>query len=159
RESGAVVVLTDLQHSSEDAFADGKQLLLELGMRIADQLDLKTGPHDVWSNLRSASDNFARYLRREVLEKISAPVVWGLDEIDRLFKFDYASGIFGLFRSWHNLRALEPRGPWRQMTLAMAYATEAHLFITDRSQSPFNVGTRLTLEDFTPDQVAELNQR
>jgi hypothetical protein len=41
----------------------------------------------------------------------------------------------------------------------MAYATEAHLFITDPNQSPFNVGTRLTLEDFTPEQVAELNRR
>jgi hypothetical protein len=41
----------------------------------------------------------------------------------------------------------------------MAYATEAHLFITDLNQSPFNVGTRLTLEDFTPEQTADLNLR
>jgi hypothetical protein len=41
----------------------------------------------------------------------------------------------------------------------MAYATEAHLFIADLNQSPFNVGTRLTLEDFTPEQVADLNHR
>jgi hypothetical protein len=41
----------------------------------------------------------------------------------------------------------------------MAYATEAHLFITDMYQSPFNVGTRLVLEDFTLAQVAELNCR
>lgn len=43
--------------------------------------------------------------------------------------------------------------------MAIAYATEAHLFITDMNQSPFNVGTRLTLEDFTRSQVAELNKR
>ena len=43
--------------------------------------------------------------------------------------------------------------------MAIAYATEAHLFITDLNQSPFNVGTRLTLEDFTIEQVAELNRR
>jgi hypothetical protein len=41
----------------------------------------------------------------------------------------------------------------------MAYATEAHLFITDVNQSPFNVGTRLTLRDFTREEVAELNAR
>jgi hypothetical protein len=45
------------------------------------------------------------------------------------------------------------------LTLAIAYATEAHLFITDVNQSPFNVGTRLALDDFTLDQVAELNRR
>jgi hypothetical protein len=39
------------------------------------------------------------------------------------------------------------------------YATEAHLFIADLNQSPFNVGTRLQLEDFTIEQVAELNRR
>jgi len=45
------------------------------------------------------------------------------------------------------------------LTLAIAYSTEAHLFISDGNQSPFNVGTRLTLEDFTLEQVSDLNQR
>jgi AAA-like domain len=41
----------------------------------------------------------------------------------------------------------------------MAYATEAHLFIDDLNQSPFNVGTRLALDDFTLEQVGDLNRR
>src|SRR5262249_24911876 len=77
----------------------------------------------------------------------------------RLFSYEYAKEIFGLFRSWHNARALEPDGPWGRLTLAIAYATEAYLFITDLNQSPFNVGTRLRLGDFTVEQVMELNQR
>src|SRR5207253_2671198 len=52
-----------------------------------------------------------------------------------------------------------PGGPWSRFTLAIAYALEAHLFITDVNQSPFNVGTRVPLEDFTPEQVADLNRR
>jgi DNA-binding winged helix-turn-helix (wHTH) protein len=159
RESGAMVVLTDLQHPSGEAFSSIEKLLLECGEQIAGQMNLKTRPHDMWSGLLSASANFQNYLQREALGKISSPLVWGLDEIDRLFGFDYASEIFGLFRSWHNRRALEPAGPWRRMTLAMAYATEAHLFISDLNQSPFNVGTKLTLDDFTSNQVAELNGR
>lgn len=157
RKFGAVVVLTDLQLPSSEAFASLEKLLLEIGERIAGQLNLKIRPHDTWSGLLSASANFQNYLQSEVLGRISAPLVWGLDEIDRLFGFEYASEIFGLFRSWHNLRALEPSGPWRRVTLAMAYATEAHLFITDLNQSPFNIGTKLTLEDFNYDQVAQLN--
>lgn len=159
RESGAIVVLTDLQLPSKEAFVNLETLLLALGERLADQLGLKAKPHDTWSSLLSSSTNFQTYLRREILGQISAPLVWGLDEIDRLFGFDYAGEVFGLFRSWHNLRALEPAGPWRRMTLAMAYATEAHLFITELNQSPFNVGTKLVLEDFTLDQIVELNQR
>src|SRR6185369_14035553 len=61
--------------------------------------------------------------------------------------------------SWHNARALDPEGAWGGLTLAIAYATEAHLFITNLNQSPFNVGTRLMLEDFTRAQVADLNSR
>src|SRR5205085_4989026 len=105
------------------------------------------------------SMNFERYVRREVLGKISGPLVWGLDEVDRLFTCPFGSEVFGLFRSWHNERSLDPTGPWQRLTLAIVYATEAHLFITDINQSPFNVGTRLVLEDFTAEQVAELNRR
>jgi hypothetical protein len=101
--------------------------------------------------------NFEQYLRREVLPSVMTPIVWGLDEVDRLFTCDFGSELFGLFRSWHNRRALDPAGPWRSLTLAIAYATEAHLFITDLNQSPFNVGTRLLLEDFSFQQVQELN--
>ena len=85
--------------------------------------------------------------------------VWALDEVDRLFSKPYASEVFGLFRSWHNRRQLEPDGPWSMLTMAIAYATEAHLFITDLHQSPFNVGTRLELSDFNLEQVSDLNNR
>jgi DNA-binding winged helix-turn-helix (wHTH) protein len=159
REVGAAVALTDLQHLAATAFESFEKLLLMLAELIAEQLGLDSSPHEKWNSSLGPTSNFERYLRREVLANIPTPLVWALDEVDRLFSFDYASEIFGLFRSWHNLRALDPVGPWPRLTLALAYATEAHLFITDLNQSPFNVGTRLTLEDFTVEQVADLNQR
>ena len=61
-------------------------------------------------------------------------------------------------RSWHNRRTLDPDGPWSRLTIALAYATEAHLFITDPNQSPFNVGVRLQLADFTRTEVENLAQ-
>jgi hypothetical protein len=70
-----------------------------------------------------------------VLGRIDGPVVWGLDEVDRLFSCEFGSEVFGLFRSWHNRRSLDPAGPWSRLTLALAYATEAYLFITDLNQS------------------------
>jgi hypothetical protein len=113
----------------------------------------------VWGAHRGPSVNFERYLRREVLGRTPGAVVWGMDEVDRLFHHDFGSEVFRLFRSWHNERTLDPAGPWSRLTLAIAYATEAQLFITDLNQSPFNVGLRLALEDFTPEQVASLNLR
>lgn len=41
----------------------------------------------------------------------------------------------------------------------MAYATEVHLLIQDLNQSPFNVGLQLTLQDFTLEQIENLNGR
>jgi len=132
---------------------------MTLAESLADQLDLPILPSEVWDPRRGPNINFERYVRREVLGRLQAPLVWGLDEVDRLFPCSFGSEVFGLFRSWHNERALDPTGPWAGLTLAIAYATEAHLFITDMNQSPFNVGTRLALDDFLPVQIDELNRR
>jgi serine/threonine protein kinase len=159
REAGAQVVLTDLQTLNSACLESVEDLFLTLAGLIADQLDLDLLPHQVWSPHLSPSINFERYLRRVVLIPSASPIVWSVDEVDRLFTCDFGSEVFGLFRSWHNKRALDPQGPWQQLTLVISYATEAHLFITDLNQSPFNVGTRLLLEDFTFEQVDELNRR
>lgn len=159
RERGAKVALTDFQKFNASNLESVGNFYLSLAESLADQLDLTVLPSDVWDERRGPNVNFERYIRREVLAKLNAPLVWGLDEVDRLFVCSYGSEVFGLFRSWHNERALDPAGPWAALTLAIAYATEAHLFITDMNQSPFNIGTRLALEDFWPNQVAELNTR
>jgi serine/threonine protein kinase len=159
RQAGAKVVLTDFQKLNASHLISIEAFFLALGDSLAEQLDLDVLPEAAWDKRRSPNSNFERYLRREVLGSLSGHFVWGLDEVDRLFTCDFGSEVFGLFRSWHNERALDPSGPWSRVTLAIAYATEAHLFITDVNQSPFNVGTRLTLDDFTFDQVANLNQR
>ncbi|MSU61542.1 MAG: TIR domain-containing protein [Pedosphaera sp.] len=158
RERGAKVVMTDFQKLNVADLSSPANLYLTLAESLAEQLQFPVPPEDAWDERRGANVNFERYIRREVLSKLNAPLVWGLDEVDRLFTCNFGSEVFGLFRSWHNERALDPSGPWAGLTLAIAYATEAHLFITDMNQSPFNVGTRLVLEDFTREQVAELNR-
>ena len=159
RMVGAQVLPIDFQHFGPAAFETTAKLLLAMSELISYQIDSPSRPHENWNDLLSPSSNFERFLRREVLAHDDSYFVLALDEVDRLFNHDYASEIFGLFRSWHNLRALDPNGPWSRLTIAIAYATEAHLFITDLNQSPFNVGTRLTLDDFTGEQLAELNDR
>jgi class 3 adenylate cyclase len=159
RQAGAKVVLTDFQVLNATHLASIDSLFQTLGGLIYDQLDLDVDPVDEWNPRRGASINFSRYMRKHVLGSLSAPLVWAMDEVDRLFTCDFGSEVFGLFRSWHNERSLDPTSPWERLTLAIVYATEANLFITDPNQSPFNIGTRLELSDFTFDQVAEMNQR
>ena len=131
---------------------------MSLAYSLVEQLDLDAMPEDTWTDRLGPGVNFERYMRRVTLKEVDQ-LVWALDEVDGMFETDYASEVFGLFRSWHNKRALDPAGPWSKLTLVIAYATEAHLFIKDVNQSPFNVGTRLELGDFDGSQVAELNRR
>ncbi len=158
RKSGARVVLTDFQKLNATHLENINSLFLALAESIADQLEFDVVPEESWSERRGPSMNFDRFMRREILKRVPS-LVWGMDEVDRLFSTSFASEAFGLFRAWHNERSLDPSGPWQKLTMAIAYATEAHLFITDINQSPFNVGTRLSLEDFNLEQVRELNRR
>ena len=159
RKAGARVVLTDFQKLNATHLKSVESLFLCLAQAIAEQLDLDVDPEENWNARRGPSMNFERFLRRQILSQINHRLLWGMDEVDRLFACDFGSEVFGLFRSWHNERSLDPSGPWQNLSLAIAYASEAHLFITDVNQSPFNVGTRLVLSDFSLDQVRELNRR
>lgn len=159
RQIGYRVVLTDFQKLSNEHLQSSEKFFLAISELLVDQLDLDVALADIWNPRRGPSINFERFIRREILAKVDSHLVWAMDEVDRLFGCPFASEVFGLFRSWHNERSLDPTGPWQRLTLAIAYATEAHLFITDLNQSPFNVGTRLVLEDFELEHVLELNER
>jgi class 3 adenylate cyclase len=158
RKSGDGVVFTDFQKLNTADMSSIDSFYKTLGTAVADQLDLTVYPEDVWRAVRGPNQNFERYLRSEVLGKVSGNLVWGMDEVDRLFTCPFGSEVFGLFRSWHNARATDPAGPWGRLTQVIAYATEAHLFITDLNQSPFNVGTRIQMRDFTLAETTAANR-
>ncbi len=159
RQNGDRVILTDFQKLSAKHLESTENFFRALAESIVDQLDYDLEIDSFWNPKRGPSANFERFLRREIIAKVGKRLVWGMDEVDRLFSCDFASEVFGLFRSWHNERSLDPSGPWQKLTMAIAYATEAHMFISDMNQSPFNVGTRLGLADFTLEQFKELNER
>ncbi len=159
RQAGAHLILTDLQKLAAADFETVETFFLALAQLIADQLELDASPRQAWNPDRAPGANFERFLRNAVLNKADTPVVWGLDEVDRLLPCEYRSDVFGLFRAWYNERSFAPEGLISRLTLVMAYATEARLFITDLNQSPFNVGTRVALDDLTGEQAADLNRR
>jgi DNA-binding SARP family transcriptional activator len=159
RQAGARVLVTDFQQLNAAHFESAEAFYQVVGAVIADQLGLDVFPNEVWDSRLGSSMNFNRFVRRQVLGQIAEPIVWGLDEVEQLATYDFGNEVFGLLRSWHNQRVTDPTGPWNHLTLAIAYATEAHLLINNINQSPFNVGTRLTLEDFSLEQVADMNKR
>src|SRR5207249_5912417 len=124
REAGARVALTDFQKLDVEQFASAAALFRTLAEMIVDQLDLDVSLEEAWNPRRGWNVNFERLLRRDILGALSAPLVWGLDEVDRLFACPFSNVVFGLFRSWHNERALNPDGSWHRLTLAIARSEE-----------------------------------
>lgn len=158
RAAGKTVVSLDLQKLNLEDLKDIASLYKALGGMIADQLKLDVYPEDRWRPSRAPNINFENYIVREVMDKIEGHVIIAMDEVDRLFSYDFASEIFGMFRSWFNDRSTNPDMPWGRLTQAFVYATEPHLFITDQYQSPFNVGTKMEMHDFNIGQVGHLNE-
>jgi DNA-binding winged helix-turn-helix (wHTH) protein len=151
RELGRTIVVTDFQSLNVEAFSSIDGLLYALAERIAYQLELSF-PSPAWRSGVSPNMNFENYMRTEVLPRAKKELFWCMDEVDRLSNCAYKNDFFGLLRSWHNFR-------WAPFTIVLAYAAEAHLLIPDLNQSPFNVGTRVALNDFTVADVAELDRR
>ena len=159
KKRGSRVVRTDLQKLDEAQMESPTAFLRALATTIALQMGLPPPSKEAWDPDLGANLNMEIFLCEKVLGSFEGPLVWALDEVDRLFTCPFGSQIFGLFRAWYNERSLDADGPWSRVTVAIAYATEAHLFVSDLNQSPFNVGTHLSLDDFDLNEVAELNRR
>ncbi len=154
-DQGMATAQIDIQSIGESQLADEERLYKGLVHSLARQLRVEIDVAATWQDWLGSNMNFDEIMG-QLLSQADGHVCWAIDEVDRLFGRPYANDFFGLLRSWHNRRALDPQGPWGKLTLALAYATEAHLFITDLSQSPFNVGVRLPLRDFSRAEVREL---
>ena len=154
RQQGHRVLLTDLQSLTSDMGSTDA-----LFIALVRQLSNRLGVNWEWDEHSPPGDNVEKFLTRNLLQADTAPIVWGWDEVDTLFVRPVGNEVFALLRSWYNSRALDPDRVWNRLTMVLCYATEARLFITDLNQSPFNVGTRLTLDDFLPAQISDLNAR
>jgi DNA-binding winged helix-turn-helix (wHTH) protein len=158
RDRGKLAFATDIQKLRRYELADLESFLRAVERSIADSFGLDLGTEAAWDVRRSASNNFERSLLKAIKLR-GGRIVWGIDEADRVFPCAFASEFFGLLRAWHNERALNPDSEWHQLSVVISYATEAHLFITDPNQSPFNVGSKFELLDFTEDEIGRLNSR
>jgi transcriptional regulator with XRE-family HTH domain len=120
--------------------------------------ELRTsGSEEVWQTSLAATIKISTYLEARVLRSSSTPVLIAMDEVDRLYGTSFRNDFFGLLRAWHNKSQWDET--WRKLSIIMALSTEPYLLIDDVYQSPFNVGTRVELEDFSEAQVIDLNGR
>lgn len=154
RKQNVKLVYVDLQSIGRDSMKTQKDLFFALARIFSRELKLDVTMDDMYDERDGPNKNFENFLFRYALK---SPVIWFMDEVDRLFDFDYYTDVFSLMRSWHNRRPVHSE--LYNLTLVLSYATETHLLIEDVYQSPFNIGTKIELEDYSPEQVSELNFR
>ncbi len=159
RKQGAEAVLIDLQFVGREQFASLSVFLREVAAFIGDELGLDEADIErVWRSSRSAQRNLNWFMEKVVLPEFDdSPLVLAFDEADSMLLTDFSSDFFRMLRFWHNRRATHEI--WDNLNLVMVIATEPYLLIENVHESPFNVGLRLNLPDFSAKQVQWLNQQ
>ena len=161
QQRGANVVYLDLQGVDSHYLQSVDHFLHHLAEVLVRKLRLNvTTLQDAWQGSLGAKEKLTYFMEDIVLPSLTQPLVLALDEVDLLVQprdVAFHTDFFSLLRSWHNNRAYDFSGLWDKLYIIMSISTEPYLLIQDVRQSPFNVGQKLYLDDFTSAQVYELN--
>jgi hypothetical protein len=155
--AGKRVAFLDFQLFDKAALTDAELFFQRFCSWLTYELDMEDRVEEYWKTPLGNSQRCTRYVQRYILKELGNPLVLAMDEVDKVFDADFRNDFFGMLRSWHNSRATTPI--WKQLDLTLVTSTEPYQLIDDLNQSPFNVGQVIELQDFTPEQVADLNRR
>ncbi|MEH2337356.1 AAA-like domain-containing protein [Nostoc sp.] len=157
KQTGVHTVQIGLQRADSQVFTSLEKFLRWFCANVSRQLNLEIRLDDYWDEDIGSKVSCTLYLQEYLLEKIDAPVVLALDEVNRIFEYPQISSDFlPLLRSWYeDASELEI---WQKLRIVVVHATEAYIPL-DINQSPFNVGLPIKLPEFSLEQMQELAVR
>ena len=155
RSEGTRVAVLDLT-------ALGQNLTIEqwyngLLERIGEQLDLEDELEDAWSRHENLGplQRWMRAVHEVLLSACDGPIVIFIDEIDAVRSLNFSTDeFFAGIRELYNRRAEEPELNRLRFCL-LGVATPSNL-IRDTRTTPFNIGHRIELSDFSEPEAAPL---
>jgi hypothetical protein len=150
----AIVDLSGIKENNQSATAE--QFYYGIADTILDKLDLGEDL-DAWWDKKArlpAVQRLVRFLRDVVLAQTSKPVVIFIDEIDSTLGLPFADDFFAAIRACYNARAEDPE--YRRLTFVLLGVASPTDLIADPTRTPFNIGTRIHLTDFTPNEARPL---
>ncbi|MBX0331277.1 AAA-like domain-containing protein [Oscillochloris sp. ZM17-4] len=153
-EEGTHTALIDL--TKLGAKASAEQWYLGFLVELADQLGLATDVMDWWTAQEHLpmAQRLSRFCTKVVLDELIAPVVIFVDEIDSTLSLDFTDDFFAAIRALYNARS--DNAEVRLLTFVLIGVATPGDLIRDPKRTPFNIGTRVDLEDFTPEEAAPL---
>ena len=155
RREGSYAAVLDLTAIGSNLTAE--QWYLGLLDRLGEQLHLEDELDEYWDAHREAGPlhRWMGALREVVLSRLPAPLVIFIDEIDVVRSLPFSSDeFFAAIRECYNRRADDES--FQALTFCLLGVAAPSDLIRDARLTPFNVGRRIELADFTPAEAAPL---
>ena len=123
---------------------------------VANTLELKTDIFVWWSEHAGlgAASRMTNFFREVLLKEIAEPVVIFFDEIDSTLSINFSDDFFASLRAIYNARSTVP--DFKRLSFVMIGVAAPSDLIADGKRTPFNIGRRVELTDFTLDEIHPL---
>lgn len=153
-EAGTRAVIIDLTRLGTTLQAD--QWYLGLLDELVEQLDLQVD-YKAWWQAHAhlgPTHRLGRFLRETVLEALDSPLVIFIDEIDTTLSLSFSDDFFAAIRACYNARSTDPA--YKRLSFVLLGVATPGDLIRDPQRTPFNIGQRIDLTDFTLEQALPL---
>jgi hypothetical protein len=139
------------EEDKPDAWYYGLARRLVQDLRV--EVDLKTWWHERTGlpALQRLSETFEL-----LLSKTSDRLVVFVDEIDWTIRLPYSDDFFAAIRACYNARATNPE--YQRVTFVLLGVASPSDLIKDPTRTPFNIGHRVDLTDFTEEEAKPLEK-
>lgn len=153
---GVRVALIDLTMLGTATTAE--QWYLGILDELHEQLELDTDVFSWWDeNARlGLTHRLRRFFADVILQEVPERVVVFLDEIDTTIPLDFTDDFFAAIRELYQARHDTPA--LKRLSFVIAGTASANDLMKDPDRTPFNVGERISLEDFTLAEALPLAQ-
>jgi hypothetical protein len=156
QEQGVRTAIIDLTSIGTDVSAE--QWYLGLITRLNRHLRLSVDPEAWWAerSYLSVVQRFTDFLHDVVLAEIGDPVVIFIDEIDTTLNLSFSDDFFAAIRFTYEARASDPA--YNCLTFVLLGVAAPVDLIKDPSRTPFNIGHRIDLHEFSREDARVLEQ-
>jgi AAA-like domain len=138
-----------------------KEFLPHFCVRVTRKLGFENRLKDYWGCGLGAKGDCGEYFEDYLLPQIAEALVLELDEVDVLLEGagdrTWVVDFLAMLRAWFEKGRVH--GQWRKLRLILVHSKDIDQETLQQSQSPFNVGTEIPLEEFSVAQVEDLATR
>jgi hypothetical protein len=154
KQEGVCPVIIDL--TKIGAQVTPEQWYFGLLAEIEEQLTLDTDLVKWWREQArfGFTHRLTKFFREVLLKEVAAPIVIFVDEIDTTLGHDFTDDFYIAIRYLYNARATTPE--LKRLSFALIGVATPGDLIRDPHRTPFNIGQRVDLTDFTDEEAAPL---